>query len=30
MKMVDTNRDGKVSLAEFEDIILRSLKNVGF
>ena len=30
MKMVDTNRDGRVSLEEFEEIILRSLKNAGF
>jgi Ca2+-binding EF-hand superfamily protein len=30
MKMVDTNNDGKVSLNEFEEIILRSLKNAGF
>ena len=30
MKMVDTNGDGKVSLNEFEEIILRSLKNAGF
>ena len=30
MKMVDTNGDGKVSLNEFEEIIVRSLKNAGF
>jgi hypothetical protein len=30
MKMVDTNGDGRISLPEFEEIILRSLKNAGF
>lgn len=30
MKMVDSDGDGKITLAEFEDIILRSLKNAGF
>ena len=30
MKMVDTDGDGKVSLNEFEEIILKSLKNAGF
>ena len=28
--MVDTDGDGRISLAEFEEIILRSLKNAGF
>lgn len=30
MKMVDSDGDGKITLAEFEEIILRSLKNAGF
>lgn len=30
MKLVDTDGDGKISLPEFEEIILRSLKNAGF
>lgn len=30
MKMVDTDGDGKITLGEFEEIILRSLKNAGF
>jgi Ca2+-binding EF-hand superfamily protein len=30
LKMVDTDGDGKVSLPEFEEIILKSLKNAGF
>jgi Ca2+-binding EF-hand superfamily protein len=30
LKMVDTDGDGKITLAEFEEIILRSLKNAGF
>ena len=30
MKMVDSDGDGKISLSEFEEIILRSLKNAGF
>jgi Ca2+-binding EF-hand superfamily protein len=30
MKMVDTDGDGKITLTEFEEIILRSLKNAGF
>jgi Ca2+-binding EF-hand superfamily protein len=29
MKMVDTDNDGRISLPEFEEIILRSLKNAG-
>ena len=30
MKMVDADGDGKITLNEFEEIILRSLKNAGF
>lgn len=29
MHMTDTNKDGKVSLSEYEDLVIRSLKNVG-
>jgi hypothetical protein len=28
--MNDTNKDGKVSLDEYEELIVRSLKNAGF
>ena len=30
MRMVDTNSDGKVTLEEFEEIILLSLQKAGF
>lgn len=30
MKMVDSDGDGKITLSQFEEIILRSLKNAGF
>jgi Ca2+-binding EF-hand superfamily protein len=29
MKMTDKNSDGKVSLAEYEELVIRSLKNAG-
>ena len=30
MRMVDKNEDGKISLEEFEEIVLLSLKRAGF
>ena len=30
MRMVDKNSDGKISLEEFEEIVLLSLKKAGF
>ena len=30
MAMTDTNKDGKVTLPEYERLVLRSLKNAGF
>jgi Ca2+-binding EF-hand superfamily protein len=29
MKMTDTNGDGKVSLEEYEDLVIRSLQHAG-
>ncbi len=29
MAMSDSNKDGRVSLSEYEDLIIRSLKNAG-
>ena len=30
MAMTDTNKDGRVNLDEYEQLVLRSLKNAGF
>lgn len=29
MKMTDSNSDGKVTLEEYEDLVIKSLKNAG-
>lgn len=30
MKMVDTDGDGQVSLSEYEDVVIKSLRKAGF